>query len=154
DWVDTLLVARASPALPWIPLWHVARWILSVALLATAVSLADRVLPDVKRRRALFTPGTLCVVLTWIPTTLVFNVYVRYVAPYNRTYGALGAFVILMIWMYLGSLIILIGAEINCELYKMRAGAGSSRLEQWNDAPHHKPVTFAYHVWRPDRPRS
>ena len=62
-------------------------------------------------------------VLAWIPATLGFNLYVARFASYNRTYGALGAFVVLMVWMYISSFIVLTGAEINCELHKMRAEA-------------------------------
>jgi len=153
DSIDALLAARASSILPWVPVWHVGRWIFSLACPVMAVSLADRTLPDVKHRRPLFTPGTLFVVLAWIPVALGFDFYARHIASYYRTYGALGAFVILMVWIYLGSLIILIGAEINCELYKIKARAGSP-VEHWNDAPDRRQVTFTHHVWRPNRPRS
>ncbi|HTG58765.1 MAG TPA: YhjD/YihY/BrkB family envelope integrity protein [Terriglobia bacterium] len=54
---------------------------------------------------------------------MAFNLYIRHFASYNATYGALGAFVILMLWLYITSFIVLVGAEINCELRKMRAQA-------------------------------
>ena len=60
------------------------------------------------------------VVVAWTPATLGFNFYIRHFASYNRTYGALGAFVILMVWMYITSFIVLVGAEINSELRKVR----------------------------------
>jgi membrane protein len=47
------------------------------------------------------------------------NLYAQYLGTFNKTYGVLGVFVILMVWIYLSSLIILAGAEINSELTKM-----------------------------------
>jgi membrane protein len=52
-------------------------------------------------------------------STAAFNLYVQYVGTFNKTYGVLGVFVILMVWIYLSSLIILAGAVINAQLRKM-----------------------------------
>ena len=121
DWLGIWLVNRASPSFPVITLWFVGRWVLSLWLLALAVAILYHALPNLQRRWKGFTPGTLFVVLAWTPATLGFNFYIRHFASYNRTYGALGAFVVLMLWMYLTSFIVLVGAAINCELGKMRA---------------------------------
>jgi len=101
----------------------VGRWVLSLGLLAVGVAILDYALPNLQRPWHCFTPGTLFVVLAWAPATLGFHLYVRYFASYNRTYGALGGFAILMVGMYISSLMVLVGAEINCELSKMRAKA-------------------------------
>lgn len=122
DWLGGWLVDKASPL---IILWHVGRWVLSLVLLALAIAVLDYALPNLRRPWRCFTPGTLYVVLAWIPATLAFNFYVIHFASYSRTYGALGAFVVLMVWMYISSLIVLMGAEINCELHKMRVGTKS-----------------------------
>ena len=120
DWLGSWLINRAGPL---IILWQIGRWSLCLVLLALAVAVLDYALPNLKRPWRCFTPGTLFVVLAWIPATLGFNLYVARFASYNRTYGALGAFVVLMVWMYISSFIVLTGAEINCELHKMRAEA-------------------------------
>ncbi len=120
DWLGIWLVNQASPSFPVIMLWFVGRWVLSLALLAVAVAILEHVLPNLRRPWRCFTPGTLFVVLAWTPVTLGFNLYIRHFASYNRTYGALGAFVILMLWMYITSCILLVGAEINSELRKVR----------------------------------
>ena len=121
DWLGIWLVNRASASFPVIMLWFVGRWVLSLVLLALAVAILEQTLPNLRRPWRCFTPGTLFVVLAWTPATLGFNLYIRHFASYNRTYGALGAFVILMLWMYITSFIALVGAVINSEVRKMRA---------------------------------
>jgi len=130
DWLGAWLVNRAGPGLLVITSWFVARWVLSLVLLALGVAILDYVLPNLQRPWHWFTPGTLFVVLAWAPATLGFNLYAGYFASHNRTYGALGAFVILMLWMYISGLIVLVGAEINCEMNKMRAEAKPVPVEQ------------------------
>lgn len=57
-------------------------------------------------------PGTLFAVIGWHLVSVGFSYYVS-VADYSIIYGNLGTIVILMIWMYLSSLMILIGGEVN-----------------------------------------
>jgi membrane protein len=121
DWLGIWLVNRVSPSFLVIMLWFVGRWVLSLVLLALAIAILEHALPNLQRPWHCFAPGTLFVVLVWTPATLGFNLYIRHFASYNRTYGALGAFVILMLWMYITSFIALVGAEINSEVRKMRA---------------------------------
>jgi len=135
DWLGIWLVNRAGPSLAVITLWFVGRWALSVALLALGVAILDHALPNLQRPWHCFTAGTLFIVLAWAPVTLGFNLYVSHFASYNRTYGALGAFVILMVWMYVTSLIVLVGAEINCELRKMRAEPEHRPVQPWQTIP-------------------
>ena len=123
DWLGIWLVNRTSPSFLVITLWFVGRWILSLVLQALAVAIVEHTLPDLQRPWRCFTPGTLFVVVAWTPATLGLDFYIRHFASYNSTYGALGAFVILMLWLYITSFIVLVGAEINCEVSKMRAQA-------------------------------
>jgi YihY family inner membrane protein len=138
DWLGAWLVNRAGPGLLVITLWFVARWVLSLVLLALGVAILEYVLPNLQRPWHWFAPGILFVVLAWAPATLGFNLYAGYFASHDQTYGALGAFVILMLWMYISGLIVLVGAEINYELSKMRAKAKPIPVEQL-PIPHRGP---------------
>lgn len=53
--------------------------------------------------------------LGWVLASLGFNFYLKHIATYGKVYGALGVFVILMVWIYLLSLVTLVGAELNSE---------------------------------------
>jgi membrane protein len=143
DWLGSRLADRGVGVLL-IILWYVGRWTVALLLLAVAIAVLDHTLPNRKRPWRCFTPGALFFMLAWVPATLGFNLYVRHFASYSRTYGALGAFVILMVWTYITSLIALIGAELNRELHKMRAEAKFKAVEHWPIAPEgiiHQAVT-------------
>jgi uncharacterized BrkB/YihY/UPF0761 family membrane protein len=59
------------------------------------------------------TPGAVFFGLTWSVATFGFGIYVANFSSYNQTYGTLGGVVILLIWFYLTSFLLLLGAEIN-----------------------------------------
>lgn len=99
-------------------LWQALRWILSLTLLGLGVALTYYVLPNVKQPWRWVTPGSIFFILTLMPASLIFGFYVRHIASYDKTYGSLGGFVILMVWIYISGLILLMGAEINSELEK------------------------------------
>lgn len=58
-------------------------------------------------------PGSAFATLGWIAATVGFAFYVRNFGSYNATYGALGAVVVLLTWLYISAYIILLGAELN-----------------------------------------
>lgn len=62
------------------------------------------------------TPGSLLFVIGWTVATLAFGLYVSNFGSYNATYGTLGGVVVLMLWLYMTSYIMLAGAEVNAVL--------------------------------------
>lgn len=61
-------------------------------------------------------PGAALFTLGWIGMTFGFSLYVTQISNYNATYGSLATVVIFLTWIYLSSYILLLGAELNCEL--------------------------------------
>jgi membrane protein len=105
--------------------WNVARWPVAVLAVLVAVNLLYRFAPDLKDWRwRWMTPGALIAVALWIVASLGFRYYLHYFNSYNRTYGSLGAVIILMLWFYITSIAILIGAEVNSEIENAAAEAG------------------------------
>jgi membrane protein len=125
DWADLWLASRIGPSL--LILWRLGRWILSLLLLAMGIAFINFVIPNTRRHVVWITPGSLFVGLAWVGATSTFNLYVTHIGSYDKTYGALGAFVILMVWIYVISLITLIGAEINAELWKSHSASPGAR---------------------------
>jgi membrane protein len=60
--------------------------------------------------------GSTTAAAVWLVGSILFSWYVANFGTYNKTYGSLGAVVGAMVWMWLSSIIILIGAEINAEI--------------------------------------
>ncbi|HEV3278123.1 MAG TPA: YihY/virulence factor BrkB family protein [Terriglobia bacterium] len=118
-WLDGWLQLNAGTSFALEALARLARWLLTFLLSIICVAILDYVLPNFKRPWRWITPGTAIITAVWILTTLGFNFYVVHVASYHRTYGVLGGFFVLMVWIYISSLIALVGAEINSELQKV-----------------------------------
>ena len=57
--------------------------------------------------------------ILWVALTGGFKLYLQYFNTYNKTYGSLGAVIILMLWMYLTAVAVLIGGAINSVLTEM-----------------------------------
>lgn len=98
--------------------WEVFRWCFLVALLQTGVAIMDNVLPNKRRRWRWITPGTLFATVSLVAGTSGVNFYVRHIGHYSETYGAIGAFFVLMVWIFCSSLTLLVGAEMNAVLEK------------------------------------
>ena len=65
-------------------------------------------------------PGAVFTSIGWITTSLLFSIYVSRFGEYTKTYGSLGGVIVLLIWLYISSMIILIGGEINATLSSRR----------------------------------
>jgi membrane protein len=107
------------------------RWPLGFALIAAQMFLMYYILPNrdqsnVKREIA---AGALVATAVWMLATGGFSFYVQNFADYNQTYGAVGAVIILMMWLFITALAVLLGGEL-AHVLEERAhgnGAGSSR---------------------------
>jgi len=69
--------------------------------------------PDVQQKWKWITPGTVFAIFSWICASLAFSYYINHFSSYDRTYGSLGAVIILLLWLYISGFIILVGAAIN-----------------------------------------
>jgi membrane protein len=67
-------------------------------------------------------PGAIFAITIWLLGSSCLSYYLGHVSNYSVTYGSMGAIIGLMLWFYLTALAILIGAELNAELTKQRAG--------------------------------
>lgn len=65
-------------------------------------------------------PGALLAAVLWVIASVGFSIYVSHFSSYDATYGALGAIIILLVWLYVGNLALLIGALANRELRRVR----------------------------------
>jgi membrane protein len=102
-----------------IELWSYLRWalLLGGGLLLFALVFHSVNEPALRRR---IWPGALLAMLVWLPASLAFRSYVANFDSYERTYGALGGLVVLIIWMWLTNSALLLGAELNAAYAERR----------------------------------
>jgi membrane protein len=98
-------------------LFSFLRWSIPIAGLVLISGfiywVAPEPLEDKERAKKSVWPGALTFVGVWIVISIGFSLYVSNMGDYNKIYGPMGAIVILMIWLYLTSLALIIGGEVN-----------------------------------------
>jgi membrane protein len=93
--------------------FQVFRWVVILALMMLSFAVAYYFGPDVKQKFKFITPGATFGVVVLIGATLIFRYYVENFGNYAATYGSLGAVIVLMLLLYIGGLVILVGSSIN-----------------------------------------
>lgn len=96
-----------------VTLWRWLRLPVAVVLLMLAVALIYYFAPNVDQRFRFITPGTVLAVIVWVAASLGFSYYVSNFANYSATYGSIGAIIVLLLYFFLSSLVLLFGAEVN-----------------------------------------
>jgi membrane protein len=96
--------------------WRILQWPLSFALIAIGIGLIYYFAPDADQDWAWITPGAIAATLLWLLASLAFRVYITNFTDYTASYGAVGAVIVLLLWFYLSSVAVLIGAELNAEI--------------------------------------
>ena len=100
-------------------LWRVLHYVIGLLMLFVGIGVIYYFGPNVRQEWRSIIPGTLFAVAAIIAVSFLFSLYLRYAPSYHAVYGSLGAFVILMLWLYLVALMIYLGAEINSEVKKL-----------------------------------
>ncbi|HSM86234.1 MAG TPA: YihY/virulence factor BrkB family protein, partial [Candidatus Limnocylindrales bacterium] len=110
--------------------WKFAQWPVAVFFIVLAFALMYYWGPDADQRWTWITPGSLFGVLLWIGASLGFRIYLHFFNSYSRTYGSLGAVIIMLYWLFITGLAILIGGEINSEIENAAARRGHPEAKQ------------------------
>jgi membrane protein len=98
-------------------LWIVARWTIAILTSIAVIALIyHNAVPRTQPWQSVL-PGAILATGMWFAATLLFGWYLRRYADYSIMYGSLGVAIALLVWMYMISLIILVGAEFNAILY-------------------------------------
>jgi membrane protein len=93
------------------------RWPILALVLLLGLAIVYRYGPDRRKPQWRWLSwGALVATFVWLLGSTLFSLYVTQFGNYNKTYGSMGAVVILMTWFLLTSYIFLIGAEINAEM--------------------------------------
>jgi membrane protein len=118
--------------------WDIVRWPVALFFMVLTVALLYYFAPDANQPFRWITPGGLIGVLLWVLASVGFNFYVSNFGSYNKTYGSLGAVIILLLYLYISSLTILFGATLNATLVRMKEEISGEQIldaKPANDKP-------------------
>jgi membrane protein len=121
--VVILLVGVLPAAVQFLNLGTVTKWLvlivewpLLLAMLLAGMAVLYRYAANRREPQWRWvSPGAVAGAVLWIIGSIAFSVYVSWFNTYNKTYGSLGGAVILMTWLYLSSLVLVLGAVINAQ---------------------------------------
>jgi membrane protein len=103
-----------GPVFEWT--WKILQWPLVFCLIAFAIAIVYYYAPDAEQEWIWITPGSVFATILWVLISLGFKFYVTNFGSYNATYGTIGGVIVTMLWFYVSSLAILVGAELNAEI--------------------------------------
>jgi membrane protein len=115
--------------------WSIVRWVGAGVLVMVVWAVAYKFLPNTDAPFRIFTPGAFVGVLLWLGISYGFGLYLSWFNSYTTTYGALGGGIIFLTWLWLSSISLLFGAEINdvlADLRKDRSPAAAVLAEDNN----------------------
>jgi membrane protein len=105
-----------------ITVWNIAKWPALLVVVSLMFGLLYWAAPNVRHPKFRWvTPGGVLAVIGWIIASLAFALYVANFGSYNKTYGALAAPIVFLVWLWISNIMVLLGAEFNAELQRGRA---------------------------------
>jgi len=101
------------------------QWVIALAFVVFAFAVIYYFAPNVHEQHWYWlTPGSVVGVAAWGLTSVVLRLYLHFFDTYSKTYGSLGAVIILMLWFYVTGLSFLIGSQINATIEHAAAEHG------------------------------
>lgn len=97
------------------------RWIFIIGLIFLSIAFIYKYAPAVHKRWKLVSPGTILATTLSILATLGFSYFVNNFGRYNALYGSIGTIIMLMALIYINSLVLLIGFELNVSIKSLRS---------------------------------
>ena len=132
------VLLAGSSAIAW--LISIARWPLLWAIVALLFAFVYRFGPSREHAKwRWITWGSAGASLAWLVASILFSWYAANFGSYNKTYGSLGAVIGFMTWMWLSTIVVLIGAEFDAEMEGVptdesgRGAAASPRRQRLSD---------------------
>ena len=96
-----------------IDLWRLLGFPIALGIVAIAFALIYRYGASERTKNTPVFPGAILAAISWAIVSVIFRLYVSHIGIYNKIYGAVGTAIILMLWLYLSSLVMLIGEQVN-----------------------------------------
>jgi membrane protein len=119
-----------------VTVWNIAKWPVLVLAAVVAIALLYYATPNVKQPKFRWiSMGAVIALLVLAITTAGFGFYVANFSNYNKTYGAIGGVIVLLLWLWLANLSLLFGAEFDAETERGRELQAGIKAEETLQLP-------------------
>jgi membrane protein len=113
-------------------LWQLLRWPLALCIVASAFSFVYRYGPSVWNVGTPMMPGAIVAAVFWAILSALFRAYVANFGNYNKVYGAVGAVIVLMLWLWMSAAVLLVGDQLNVTVgEQMRSKTDQDLLKKY-----------------------
>jgi len=114
DWLMQIVASRSG----WfqsdlLAAWRLLSWPVALGIVALAFGFIYRYGPSHWNHGTPIMPGAIVAAVSWAVISALFRLYVSNFGNYNKAYGAVGAVIVLMLWLYMSCLVLLIGDQLN-----------------------------------------
>jgi len=113
DLLLRMVVRGNSPLIILLHLWQLLLWPLALSIVAVAFSFVYRYGPSQWNPGTPMMPGAILAAVFWAILSALFRLYVANFGNYNKVYGAVGAVIVLMLWLSMSAAVLLIGDQLN-----------------------------------------
>jgi len=111
----------------------VVKWILFLSLIFFAISALYYEVPAGKKVWNFFSPGSIVATFLFVLSSFGFSFYVNHFGQYNKLYGSIGTLMVILLWLYINSISLLIGFELNASIKTANMRKGFSPEESRNN---------------------
>ncbi len=98
----------------------VTKWLIVIGMFLLLYSLVYYFGPALKKKFRFISAGSTFASMLTILTSIGFNFYINHFSRYNTLYGSIGTLLVLMLWIYFNSIILLIGFELNASIHRAK----------------------------------
>ena len=127
EWIGEAVAGAIGLGAAFTQGWRLAQWPVATLCVLTGITLVYSVAPARRPPWRSVSPGSVVAITGWLTMSFGLRLYVRFFDTYNATYGSIGGVILLMLWLYLSSLLLLVGAEINAVIEAGARPGGSQR---------------------------
>ncbi|GGL37623.1 YihY/virulence factor BrkB family protein [Phycicoccus endophyticus] len=114
-----------------VTVWGIVKWPVMLVLVIAMVAVLYYATPNIRQPRMRWiSPGAVLAIVVWVLASVAFGFYVGNFGKYESTYGSLGGVIVFLLWVWITNIALLLGAEVDAELERVReleAGMAAER---------------------------
>ncbi|MBP1990051.1 YihY/virulence factor BrkB family protein [Paenibacillus eucommiae] len=113
-------------------IWTFTQFLIPLAIMVIVFVMLYLFTPNLRLKFKEVLPGAVFATVGWVVTSVLFSFYVNNFGSYSKTYGSIGGIIVLLTWLYLSSIIIVLGGEINATLHFDKEGKKKNNCKKFS----------------------